>query len=105
MKRTPSQNNAIHLYCRMVADMLTLNGIDVKAFPWKEGIEIEFTEAIVKDDMWKPIQKAILGKDSTTELTTAEVNEVYEVMSRHLAKTVGIDVSFPSEESQSEEQR
>jgi len=154
MKRTPSQNNAIHLYWRMLADMLNFHGhymnkmlggtnsdeMEEMAYSLtgarmdlvREGcqdeivlktivrvinyllktarklkVEIPWTETAVKEGIWKPIQIALYNKVSTTELTTAEVNQVYEAVEDALASRLSPwePVPFPSEESQSEEQR
>ena len=89
-QRTGQQNKAIHLYCRIVSDMLNLNDIYVRSpnperqYPWKTDVEIPFNKEIVKEDMWDKIMYVMFKKTSTTELTTKEVNEIYEVMSRHL---------------------
>lgn len=61
----------------------------------KHDAEIPWSRDTAKEYLWRSIQKAWLKKDSTTELTTAEVSEVYNILSRHLAKTQGIDVPFP----------
>ena len=60
--------------------------------------EILPTTRTVKEIIFKPIQEAVLGKKSTTELTTGEVNQVYEVMSMFLAKNFEISLPFPSQE-------
>jgi hypothetical protein len=38
------------------------------------------------------------GKESTTELTTKEINELYEVINRATAEKLGISIEFPSNE-------
>jgi hypothetical protein len=48
--------------------------------------------------MWKPIQRALTQKESTTRLTTKEVNEVFEVMHKHISEKFGINVPFPTRE-------
>jgi hypothetical protein len=40
----------------------------------------------------------MLGKNSTTELTTKEIDQVYDVITKHLAKW-GIQIDFPSFEN------
>ncbi len=52
-------------------------------------------EALVKELLWKQTQKIVLGKESTTQMTTKEVNEIYEVINRFLAKH-GVHIAFPS---------
>jgi len=61
-------------------------------------VEITPTKENVKQIIWHEIQKALFGKKSTTELTTDEVNKVYEVMSMFLAREFEISLPFPSEE-------
>jgi hypothetical protein len=97
-QRTHAQNNALHLYLSMVANELqnqgqTLQNI-VKAI---KKVEIIPTKENLKEVVWREIQKAILGKESTTFLTKHEVTEVYEVMSMWLAKNFGIDIPFPND--------
>ena len=94
--RTLRQNNAIHLYCEMIAEtlndqdrMFTFNGI--------KGVEIEirYTQNLVKETLWRPIQMALFDKDSTTKLTTEEVGKIAEHIEMFFAKQ-GIDLPFPS---------
>ena len=70
--RTGKQNNALHVFCRLVAEELNKNGYSVESF-FKEGVEIPFSAEIVKEHIWRPIQKAITDKDSTADLTTIEI--------------------------------
>ena len=94
-QRTNKQNNAIHQYLRMVAKKLREAGIDARKF-FKPSVEIPITMEMLKEDAWHPIQMAILQKESTADLTRAEVNKVYEVFDRHLAQSHGVHVPFPS---------
>ena len=65
--RTTEQNNAIHLFCQMLADELTEKHIDKREF-FKEPFFLEWTKEGVKNDIWKKLQKSLVGKGSTTEL-------------------------------------
>ena len=67
--------------------------------------EIPCTEENIKEDVWKPIQKAMFNKSSTTMMERLEVSEVYETVNRFTAERFGVSVPFPSEETMSEEQR
>ena len=91
--RTPAQNNALHLWCRWVADELNANDISTAKF-FKPGFELSFTEHIVKENMWKPIQEALFGSDSTKVLTTSEVSQIYDVLNRKLSEH-GVFISWP----------
>jgi len=64
----------------------------------KHDVEIPWTQETAKDHLWRPIQQAMLKKESTTELDTAEVRQVYEVLNRHLSGKLGVTVPFPSNE-------
>ena len=93
-QRTLLQNRALHLYFQMVADKLNESGQDVRQ-TLRHDIEIPWTEELVKDHLWRVLQKAMTKKESTTELDTKEISEIYEVLSRHLATKLGVDVPFP----------
>lgn len=92
-KRTPNQNNAIHAYCRELAEVMAAHGIDMRT-ALKEGVVIEPTMEIVKKKMWVPVQEALFGKDHTSDLAPDEVNSVYEQLSKHVAERWSINVPF-----------
>lgn len=96
-KRTLTQNNALHKYCERVAEALNDSGQDMRHF-FKEDAEIPWNLELVKSHIWKPIQKLVIDKDSTTEATTTDYNKVYEVLHRHLAQKHGITVLWPTHE-------
>lgn len=96
--RTELQNNAVHVYFRLLAKALNDAGWDMKK-TLKPGIEIPWTEEMVKTHIWKAVQSAMFEKDSTTKLTTKEVNEVYAVVDRHLSEKTGVHVEFPKDEA------
>jgi len=99
LTRTLRQNRAIHLYCSMVADELSGMGL-MHVYTGLKGVELEirYTQPLVKEIIWKPIQNALFGKESTTDLTTVEVGQVAEHIEMFFAKQ-GIDLPFPSIES------
>lgn len=98
-QRTNQQSRALHLLFKELAVELNSRGLDLRAV-LKPGIEIPWDERLVKEHLWKPLQEVMLGKESTTELTTAEVNKVWEVLDRHLLQKHEINMRFPSKESQ-----
>lgn len=95
-QRTGQQNKALHKYCNMVAEALNDAGLDMRKV-LKPEVEIPWTGTSVKNSLWRPIQDAMLDKESTTELDTSQVDAVYKVLSRHLSSKLGINVEFPSE--------
>ena len=96
-KRTLRQNSALHLYFQLVADTLNNAGLDMRAV-LKQGVEIPWSKNTVKEFMWRPIQELQLQKRSTTELTTRDIDIIFDTMNRHLAKH-GVHEEFPSIES------
>lgn len=93
--RTPQQNKAMHEYYRLVADRLNAAGLDMRAV-LKPEVDIPWSTQTVKEFLWRPVQKAALGKDSTTQLTTREIDVVYDILNRFLAEKHGIHEPFPS---------
>lgn len=98
MQRTLKQNNALHKYYEAIAKVLNDAGLDMRVV-LKPEVDIPWTTENVKNFLWRPVQLAYLGKKSTTELETDEVNKVYEVLTRHLGEKFGIFIEFPSIEA------
>lgn len=92
--RTIQQNKAMHKYFTMLAEKLNDAGLDMKKV-LKPHVDIPWTPASIKSHIWKPVQDAMLDKESTTELDTAQVDAVYKVISRHISEKFGINVEFP----------
>ena len=97
-QRTVRQNNSIHLYCKLLAEELNNSGLDMRVV-LKPEIAIPWTQKTIKQFLWRSIQIALLQKQSTTELSTAEVSQVYDVLNKHLGEKFGVHVDFPSQES------
>lgn len=97
-KRTLTQNASLHKYCSMLADELNDAGYDFREF-LKEGIPVPFTPAIVKDHLWRPIQRAVLGVESTTQAKRLEYGQVYDVLNSYLINEKNIFVQWPSKDS------
>lgn len=91
--RTSKQNRAMHQYFRLVAD--ALEGTDMREF-FSQGFDLYWTPENVKEFLWKKIQFALLGKTHTKELSSLEVDKVYEIMAKVLAEKAQIDIPFPS---------
>ena len=93
-QRTIQQNKALHKYFRMLADDLNAAGLDMRK-TLKEDVEVPWTEELVKDHLWRPIQEAVVDKESTADLETPEVSRVFDVLNRHLGSKLGIHTPFP----------
>ncbi len=97
-QRTLTQNNAMHKYCDMVAEALNDGGHDFRK-TIKEEIDVPWTGDLVKDYLWRSIQIAITGHDSTTKPETHQYGEIYEVINRHLSSKLGVFVPWPCKEN------
>ena len=96
-QRTLSQNSALHLFCQQLADALNDAGFDFRTFI-KAGYAVPFNDQLVKNFIWRPIQKAITGKDSTTKPETSQYAEIYDVLNVKLAE-YGLFVPWPCKEN------
>lgn len=90
-QRTVRQNAALHCWLRDLAKSLNEAGFDMLTFPWKEGVEIPWSLDLAKERLWMPVQEVVTGKRHTSDLTTKEVNDVYEPLARRIAQT-GVQV-------------
>lgn len=99
-QRTDQQRKSIELYCRMLADALNDVGLDQRAVlaRMRDGVELPWAQQRVKDTLWREVQIALTGKESSTKLTRSEVSQVYEVLNRWTAGTLGVSVPFPDRE-------
>lgn len=96
-QRTNQQNKALHVLFRLLSNELNNAGLDMRK-TLKPEIEIPWSPSSAKEYLWRPIQQAQLTKRSTTELTTVEIDEVFNTLNRHLAEKFGLHIPFPSVE-------
>lgn len=100
MKRTDKQNNALHKLCTDISNYCTEHGITADillqgfyVYPEMETIKMMIREA----------GKRKFGKNSTSQLTTTELQKCYEdVVARHVAEKTGEYFPFPSEDNRRE---
>lgn len=88
-QRTLTQNRALHLFCQWLADALNDAGLDMRK-TLRDDVDVPWTQASVKEYLWRPVQTAMTDKKSTTEITTVEPTEIHAVLSRHLGQRLGI---------------
>jgi len=94
-QRTKRQNKSLHLYYDFVALALNSSGLDMKK-TLDPGMSIAWTPVSVKECLWKPFQKAKFEKESTTELSTVEIQDVFEELSKYLSENFDIVIEWPS---------
>lgn len=88
-QRTLTQNRALHLFLGQLCDVLNDAGLDMRAV-LKQDVELPWTVENAKDYLWRPIQQALTGKGSTTEITTVEPTVIHETLARHLGQKLGV---------------
>ena len=86
---TSQQRKALELYFRQLAETLNDAGLDQRKV-LKPSIDIPWDQKSVKNQLWRQIQRAKTGKISTTELEPKEIDDIYEILSRHLAEKFGV---------------
>ena len=96
--RTDKQNKALHLYFTHLAEELNNAGYDMRK-TLKPSVDIPWNSKTVKEFLWRPVMKAQLDKSSTTELTTKEIDEVFDTINKYLGEKFGVHIDFPSIES------
>lgn len=94
--KTRKQENAVHKYCRFVAQALnekgkprygSINGKEMRT-PW--------TMENIKYGIWAEFQLAMFNTISIRDLKTKQVNEIFKMMYGYLAENHGIEVEFPN---------
>ena len=96
-QRTQTQNKSLHLFCEMLANILNDGGIDFRVFI-KEGYPVPFNDMLVKEYIWRPIQKAITGKESTIKPAPHEYALIYDAVNTKMVEH-GIYVPWPCKET------
>ena len=94
-KRTDNQNRALHLWFTQLAEALNSAGFDMRKVIRKE-VDISWSPLSVKNYLWRPIQKELFQKKSTTQLTTEEINQIYDNVNRIISERTGVSVPFPN---------
>jgi len=97
MSLSPQTNKALHLWFRLIAEALTAGGYGVKRFMEEvKNEEIDFNEIMVKEQIWKAIQRPMTETESTRDLNHEELDAIIKQVDRILC-SIQIDVEFPSQ--------
>ena len=97
-QRTKQQNRAMHMLFSQAARQMNEHGIGKKIVIdlLSKYATVPWNTITVKELIWRTLQKSLLLKQSTTTLTTKEIDEVFEVMNREIFVPLGIELPFPS---------
>ena len=98
-KRSSQQNKSLHLLFQNMAFELNRIGKEF-IYSGVKGMEISttYTPEIVKEFIWKPLQAVMLKKDSTTKLTTSDIDAIFLILGRWFSEQ-GVVIDFPSAET------
>lgn len=94
-RRTLSQNDSIHLFCKWIATLYNDNG---HTYCNPLGIETIWTMVMVKELIFRPIMISLLGKESTTDLLSNEVSLIADTIIDYFAGQ-GFKIEFPNLQS------
>lgn len=92
--RTARQNRALHVYLRLLGEALNEAGLDQRAV-LKSNFPIPWTSPSTKENLFKPIMRAMFDIDSTRKLAPVQVSQVYDVLNRRFSEKYGISIPFP----------
>lgn len=100
-QRTLAQNRALHKWYSMLSDKLNEMGLDMKVV-LAPSVQIWWTPESVKENLWRPIMKAMYNIESTTDLNTAQLTKVHEQLMQAIGEKHGVHIPFPSQEETEE---
>ena len=97
--RSSAQNRSIHKYFTLIAQELNELGQEFcyTGITGKE-LSMPYTSHLVKEMFWKPIQFTMFKTNTTTKLSTTQMNQIIDVFSKFFAER-GVDLDFPSIEA------
>ncbi len=95
--RTGQQNNAIHKYYRLMASALEESGHTSRTFfsRLKEGFEVSITHDNISD-VAERVSQDMFSK-RVRQLSTVEIQNLYETINNAFGQTYGISLPFPSD--------
>jgi hypothetical protein len=96
--RTFQQNAALHKYLDLLAHQLNEGGFDIRKVleSMRKGFAISCTRSNLKETVWRPMQQALFNVESSTQLDTKQISEVYKHVDRFTAERFGITQSWPN---------
>jgi hypothetical protein len=83
-KRSIQQNKAMHLWAEQWSVMLNQGGHTVRQ-TLKEDWDTMWSKYLFKELIIKKLAKAMFDKESTTELTSKEINQIVDIVSKNLS--------------------
>ena len=97
--RTSLQNASLHKYFTMISEELNELGMEYIYFGVSgKELSLMYTPELVKNFFWKPIQIALFDFESTTKLSTEQMNQIIDVITKFFADK-GVLIPFPCEDN------
>ena len=96
-QRTLPQNASLHLYCKRMAININDAGLSQRTI-WdklRNGFDIPITMEWVKD-VFRHVAYKMFKKQSTRDLTTIEIKEVYMAIDQAFLETTGCREEWPT---------
>lgn len=94
MTRSIEQNKAMHKGFTDIANCLIESGVSLNVII--KNLDIRPTPENIKD-VFRAIANAKYGITSTAEMTTLQINETWEELTKSVSEKTGVLVEFPSE--------
>ena len=84
--KTKAQRDSFHVWLRLLADELNDGGFDQRIVfeALREGVERPWTLETCKENLWRPLQQAMVQKSFTEDLNIKQHDEIYTILHRWL---------------------
>lgn len=95
-QRSTQQNKALHKHCDLVAKECNEIGFTYSEYiRQRPKLEMPWTMERVKD-LWRTAAYHMYGHTSTSQITTDQIDKIYDVVNKAIAEITGVHVPFPS---------
>ena len=86
--KTKSQKDVFQLWCGLLAEQLNDAGLDQRVVlaAMKDGFEIPWQGVTIHENLWNPIQAAVIRKAFAKDLPVDEYNNVYNILHKWLSE-------------------
>jgi len=100
-QRSRAQNNALHLWLGRLCKVLNDAGLDMVVALGElktQELTIPWTVDSAKNHLWRPVQRKMYDKESTTQPNTKQYVEIYKRLDEALQSKFGaeVHVEWPS---------
>ncbi len=99
--RTLDQNASLHLYLTQLANALNEGGFSFKFQLGDKLVDLDWSMELCKENIWRPIQIALVKKKSTKNLDKVhDIDVIYEHLNKFFSnKPFCFHIPWPSEQT------